>query len=296
MAVLILYAHHQPYDRLQSLKDSLHTLTKNVLPWTPLDIFVFHASVFISPIDQNALQKEIGEHLHIIELPKWAIEEPGFLRNESEAFSKDRWRASFPTRWTHKRFGLGYRRMGTWGVEYALQFAHALGYQYAVKMDDDSAIVQPIKVNLIDYARSEGIDFGYRAVIRDDFPVLAGLAELTRFFLVSSGVSPTYLHESCRGGRLHNLYMSESTRDPPGWDGEVYFGNFLFWNTSYWVQPMVKEYIRLVRESGGIYRHRWTEQPVHTMVAKVFVPKDRVYQFGFAYQHQKLQLDVEHEP
>jgi len=101
-------------------------------------------------------------------------------------------------------------------------------------------------------------------------------------------VTPTTLLDHVSpAGDIHSLYLDPSgSTGGGGWSTRLIYGNCLFWNLTYFANPLVEEYLRLVHATGGLYRYRWTDQPVHTMLAEIFVPKERWHQFSFDFRHK----------
>jgi len=180
LAILILYAHpHNPYTRLAMLKRSLQYIKDNILQHTPSDVFLFYREPFLKDNDKHSLIDSAGSWLHLIEAPRWALSPPHYLDHEVELFATNPGPAANRTvmnsvrtfynpksgvPWT-SRENIHFRNMGNFFTRFGFQYAHLLGYQYAMKLDDDFDVTSKVDFNIVEYAREKHIDFGYRFVL-----------------------------------------------------------------------------------------------------------------------------------
>ena len=69
----------------------------------------------------------------------------------------------------------------------------------------------------------------------------------------------------------------------------IIFTNFAIANVSLWRDhPLVQAWLRTVDRSGGIYRHRWGDAPIHTLALAQFVGRDQIVRLRyFGYFHRR---------
>ena len=111
-----------------------------------------------------------------------------------------------PSKWKQRQYSAGYRHMirfytlGLWEV------VRAEGYEYVMRMDEDSRLWSPITYNLFEFVAARGVEYAYRlAAWEHGFHGFMG----EHFFrfpreLVAKGVVPTstgWLLDSCAAGR-----------------------------------------------------------------------------------------------
>lgn len=58
----------------------------------------------------------------------------------------------------------------------------------------------------------------------------------------------------------------------------------------------VAEYLRVIGYTGGMYRHRWNENAIYTMLTQIWVPKEKTYEFGFGFQHNAVVKEASRVP
>ena len=69
----------------------------------------------------------------------------------------------------------------------------------------------------------------------------------------------------------------------------IIFTNFAIANVSLWRHhSLVQAWLQTVDRSGGIYRHRWGDAPIHTLALAQFVERDRIVRLRyFGYFHRR---------
>ena len=248
---------------------ALQNFVSQLLPWNPMDIFVFSLNNSLytrHALDMpqlNVIFMSLNEH--------WETPE--------QAGSRDLWTAT--------RFGEDYRRMGHWRLAFQMEFAWKLGYKFVLQIDDDSALLQPIEYNLIQYMASQNLKMAARNIIAHDEPdVTQGLAELAKFFLVSEGLQPRSLFIECRPANMSGLYTSGvGGAQDGGYSTKYIYGNFVIISLDFWFQEEVQRLVKLVLNTGGHFRHRWNEQQVQSLVWQIFLAHHEFHLFDFPYEH-----------
>jgi len=126
--------NHSSYggDNTPKLRQILNLLERHVLPWTPADVVVFHEGDFTDDeiADLTAGRPQI--RFEVLQHRFWCL--PYFLD------AKDQ-----PT-WFNPRFSVGYRHMIRWYSMNVFLYAHEAGYEWVMRLDDESFVWTPIKV------------------------------------------------------------------------------------------------------------------------------------------------------
>lgn len=174
---------------------------------------------------------------------------------------------------------------GHWRLTFQMSFAHRLGYPYLLQLDDDSHFTSPLKIDLLQFVRSRGLDLAARKAIYDQAWVAQGLPELTRYFLVTEGINiPPALAQNCDPPTIEGLYTASSFGLGGGWNRRVLYGNFMIFSTAFWHRPDVQSYLQLILKTGGHFRFRWNEQGTVGMIWQLFA-EQRYHIFDFPYKH-----------
>ena len=116
--------------------------------------------------------------------------------------------------WTQSRYSAGYRHMirlysiGLWGL------VAREGYQYVMRMDEDSFLRSPIRYNLFARLRAGGYDYGYRLSTWESghWGTAAKFAMFIRQYLHAHRLKPMWLLEPCRGPRNGTVHARPNLR------------------------------------------------------------------------------------
>ena len=182
---------------------------------------------------------------------------------------------------------------GHWRLTFQMSFAQALGYSYLLQLDDDSYFTSPLEIDLLHFARSRDLDLAARKAINDLPHVTQGLAELTRYFLVTEALDiPPVLARNCNPPTVEGLYTASSFGLGGGWNRKVLNGNFLMVSMAFWHRPDVQSYLQLILKTGGHFRFRWNEQAVIGMMWQLFVEANHVHVFDFPYKHSGKDVNL----
>ena len=153
------------------------------------------------------------------------------------------------------------------------------GYQWIIRVDDDSRFPDPVPYNLVKAMQQEGASYGFRVQMAEDPPVVHSLAEATKFWLTMERREPAWLYEHCNPSSIEGLSSL-------GWSRKMFYNNFFVGNISFWLAPEVQGYLRFLEQIRGAHRFRWGDAPVQTLTAGIFLPKQQIMEFDFAYEHQ----------
>ncbi len=269
LAVLIL--SNDP----QQLCCALKSLADHVSHWTPIDVFIFSL--------QDRLQTEAQNCTPMLDFRTVFLELKEHWETPEEAESSSTWTSlSFASD--------SYRRMGHWRLAFQMEFAARLGYKYILQIDDDAALLEPLKIDLVDYMRTNEIYMGARNIQENDMQdVTLGLAELAKKILVTERLQPADLFASdCAPPDITGLYTRGlGGPDTGGYSTRYLYGSFVIISLDFWFREQVQRFVRLVLRTGAHFRYRWNEQQVQSMVWHIFVLPDHFHQFDFDYMHPK---------
>jgi len=278
LAVVILASHYRP-----CLCCSLKNSDRYLRPDTPADFLVFYLQ------DQAHQFEGFQKNCTVLH---------HFLPIFPEHWRKLSWlNITSDNSWSWQMWDLNYRMMGQWRLKYCFQILRNLGYKYALQLDDDSHILSPISMNILELAVQKQIDVG--GIVRSSDPAIGcwGLPEIARYFLMSEKYEPVGpLWEHCNPHNIAGLvsthaenYSKFSEAWLEGWDCVVVKGYFVLMHLDFYLSPIVQSFVNLVINSGGSMQFRWNEQGVFGMMTQMFVREENYYDFSrhFVFKHSK---------
>ena len=169
------------------------------------------------------------------------------------------------------------------------------GYEFVMRMDEDSLLWSPIRYNLFEFMAARGIEYAYRlAAWEHGFHGWNGdnFHRVPRAF-ASRGVIPQsagWLLDSCASGR-HNMgnFTLKLCGEPYG-----VYNNFFISKVAFWFRPEVQRFLDAVDKSHTIYTLRFNDILWQSTAIKLFMEPRKVYMFqDWAYEHITFR-DVSH--
>lgn len=182
---------------------------------------------------------------------------------------------------TGEDFGPGYRSMCRWYSMHMFEAMDYLGYEWVIRIDDDSVFPAPIPYDIVAIMEANGAEYGYRADSTDTSEVTNALPEAANYWLTAENMQPTWLLQYCSPQNISGLTRA-------GWSGIIFYNNFFVARISWWLQPKIQAWLSFLLSSGGFYKFRWGDAPVHTFTMGMFMSEDSILQFGFEYEHQRF--------
>ena len=145
---------------------------------------------------------------------------------------------------------------------------HKLGYEWLIRVDDDSNFPERVLCDLVEEMKSAGATYGFRALNTDAEHVTTALPEAVSYFSVSENILPSFAMDLFGNGQR-----------------TIFYNNFFVSNVSFWVGPRVTLWLQLLEDLNGFQKFRWGDAPVHTLTLGLFSNTSSVIEFGFAYEH-----------
>ncbi|PNH09566.1 putative mannosyltransferase KTR3 [Tetrabaena socialis] len=171
-------------DSRSLLERSLDALHANLLPWSgPADVLVFNEGDFGAQ-DVAGLSANRST-LFFVRLHPSVWHTPKHL-NE----------ADLPTWVDGLSLGIGYRHMMRWYSLFIFEYMERLGYEWLLRLDEDSMILSPISYNLFQFMERGGKEYGFRLQQIEGEQSL-GFPEAVAAHMVAEGLEPTFLFEDC---------------------------------------------------------------------------------------------------
>lgn len=147
---------------------------------------------------------------------------------------------------------------------------------YVMRMDSDSCLTSPMIDNPFRVMRQQRLDYMWYSTVREPRAVTEDL----RYFMRQHPGRPRDINHR------HDTDWLWAEMDDEHMEMRVFSTNIEWFHIPAFQRPDVVEWIDEVVQSGGIYRHRWGDAPLRTILATRFFNTTAVGRFcQFSYQH-----------
>ncbi|CAB9510862.1 glycosyltransferase family 15 protein [Seminavis robusta] len=179
--------------------------------------------------------------------------------------------AEVPPKSPEMPWSVGYRNMIRFYAVTIWDVLSELGYDYVMRLDDDSNFMSPIAYNLFDALRSQNAIYGFRQEAEE-----CGSTRFGPFidrFIKKNKIVPKY-------GAIEGSYCKSQL----GRYG--YYNNFFISRVSWWHEPLPSQLVHKFDESSLIYTHRDNDLIFQTAVVKLFAEPQEVLKYvDWTYAH-----------
>ena len=255
-------------DSRSMLENSLDTLYENYNNEFKHDIIIFYDSKapFLESdiVDITKDRKEI--RFQLIPDSLWCPPECEELKNNPD-----------PKSWVRPKFSVGYRNMMRWYGILIYKYLTDLGYEWYMRMDDDSFLHSKIEYDLFKFMHDNDYEYGFRVYINDHISGSQGLIEFCNSYCETNNIVPKFLN---RYGK-HNKLTTTKNHNITG-----YYNNFLISKLSFWMRKDVQNFLKSYDNSGYQYTRRWNDLISQAVTIQMFMDRHKVYQFNdWCYEH-----------
>lgn len=227
------------------LNRSLPLLKKNFLSEHPVDLVIFHERGFSSENIRKIRTEIPGAIFREIQF-KIHVSAVGF----EPMWSKD---------WTLEKC-LSYGGMCTFFAIDIFEEMTQLGYDYYMRLDDDSYLLSPFDENPFEKMKREDKVYGYCLKIKEAPHVIQGLFE--------------FIEQNATFDRDYGFY-------PPYW---IYYNNFEIVDVKRYREKTL-DINQKLHNSGGIYFWRWGDAPIRTILLSIYFEPEQIHEFDMSYEH-----------
>lgn len=264
----IVYLARNIEHSVKELKLSLDLLYSNYNTLHKHDVWIFHEGDF-DLMTQRDIRQERGEirfYRLTVNSEVWR-EYPDFVRGQQHM---------------HTQYPLGYRKMCRWFSVTMWRVLDAMGYEYVMRMDDDSYILSPIPYDIFAFMSSNHFDYAYRT------GAVEAAGNLYWDFVQTYARSKGW-------GVAEILPLMDSCQDKTSLDDfnfancgllRGFYNNFFVSRVQRWLEDDVQDLLGLFDNSGMMFLERWGDLTVHSTVVKLLFPPSSVHRFvGWGYAH-----------
>lgn len=284
-------------DSRGMLEKSLDLLFQNYNDAFQHDVLIFHEGDF----DESS-QIEVKKGRSQIRFREINFAIPEFL-NPRE----------IPEKWDGI-YGIGQRHMARFFCYSIFPILNDLGYDWYMRLDDDSFIHTKINYNLFEFMAANQCDYGYRAILKEPLRPTYGFSEMVLAYIKAERIKPVSFlqnfdhslalnneHFSLKGRlkkRVTNIIdrLSEKLNHDLNnwprateWNRQTYYNNFHITRVGFWMTPEVQSFLSYFDRVGGNYKYRWSDHIVQTAAIQIFMPDHRIHHFqDFTYEHATI--------
>lgn len=238
MKNVVVYLVRGHEASIASLERSLTLLKRNFLPWSPADVLIFHEAN-LKPEQLEGRTAGVSVRTALVDFseipPAMASLPPGQR---------------------------GYRHMCHFFANDIFHRDELSGYDYFMRLDDDSFILSPLMFDVFARMRERRFRYAYRAVLNDRPHVCVGLGDVVaRHF---------------RGGVC---------KSPPPY--KIFYTNFEICDLAWFRGVEWQSYFAAIDQAGGIWRHRWGDAPIRYYGVMNALPPEALWNIvELHYHHQ----------
>ena len=293
--IYLAQVRHASYglDSLAYLERSLRHLFHYYNEQQRDDVIILHEGDFEAATQARVLTPYAGHAIrfHLLTSKYWAM--PVKLRNTN----RSTWEG-------YPHYSEGYRTMIRFFSVSLWNLMDDLGYEYVMRMDEESLLRSPIRYNLFERMQLEDIEYGYRqtAVETGFGGAHAGVHGFLKGYLLREEITPEWLFASCNPSVRHTAARAAALGGGDGWSltqsalrnftivhcGEFvgFYNNFFITKVRFWRSERVQRFLQHVDRSGFIYTRRWNDIIWQTSTVRIFMPMQRVRLLDdFSYEH-----------
>lgn len=277
------------------LKTSLYFLFRNFNSKYNYPVIILHEGDF-DALSQNEIVLSIRKnHRHLVifkEIDKSDFELP-------ENIDKELLEKTINTRPVPYWRNMRYRLMCNFWMNHFIKYTE--GYDYVMRLDDDSIIEEPINTDLFSIMKDKDLaylsnivhvdcgicNFGMKNMFENILP--EKLEKLNGGLFLKSKLS-TSLSAYSKFKDLQTLLNKPCIGDVDMDMPIMYYNNFFVTSTLFWKRDDVKNVIDKINANGGIFYYRYGDAPLQTIIVTLLEPT-KISRSVFKYS-KRLQREV----
>ena len=179
--------------------------------------------------------------------------------------------------WCCPNMPIGYRNMIRWFGIHIYTFLHNLGYEWYLRLDDDSFIYSEINYDLFKFMIENNYLYGFRVYSNDNICVSNGLIEFCKMYCDNNNIGLGFMSKYSYENNSYNT----SKYNILG-----YYNNFHITAVSFWIQPKVQRFLNAIDQSGYMYTRRWGDLLSQSASVQIFMDRNKLYHFNdWTYEH-----------
>uniref|UniRef100_A0A7S4URV5 Uncharacterized protein n=1 Tax=Guillardia theta TaxID=55529 RepID=A0A7S4URV5_GUITH len=259
LSAAIVYLTSKADEDIQDLNQSLNLLEKNY--------FTLHryypVYVFYDFLEESTILQLNRPNLNI-SFHKINMDVPSDQQDKHGNFSRK-----------FLGYGLGYRAMCRFFSGPIYNHPAMQSLDFYMRLDVDSFFIAPLPLDPIQHLADRQQSYGYITTGREERKFVVNLWE-------------TFMQEATRL-KLPNLPAVGSQK---AWGRTFFYTNFEVSAMAVWRSQEYLAIFKALDDSGGFFRHRWGDGPVHYLAVRAMLEDSKVVRFNtLPYWHQTLVVD-----
>lgn len=285
----IIYLTQNTDVRKTHLKTSLYFLFKNFNAKYNYPVLILHQGDFDFKSQQEIItgvRASCRSLVTFVEIDKEDFDVPVFIdikkvKNIVDLKPVPYWR------------NVNYRMMCRWWLVHMPKYVK--GYDYVMRMDDDSIIEEPIKKDLFDWFDEKKLVYASNMLHVDCGICCYGMQD---FFTSLFPERKEFIDQMFVFGEGNSMYMHDfrsvvtiaTTPNLPTIEEKMklsmpimYYNNFHITKPSFWLRDDVKKTIDAVDKNGSIFYYRWGDAPLQSIIVALHAKESEITRCKFAY-------------
>lgn len=198
--------------------------------------------------------------------------------------------------WRNKK----YRSMCYWWLYKFMDYVK--GYEYVMRLDDDSIIEEAIEKDLFKWMKDEDLNYSSNLIHTDCGLCCYGMKDFFASQFPDKDLSSMFVANDIqmRSVLMHPFRSVLSiVKDPlpvvneteKVWMPVMYYNNFFMTRTAFWRQPEVLQILDEIDKDGSIFYFRWGDSPIQSLIVMLLSPPEKIKKASFAYS-KRLQREA----
>lgn len=285
----IIYLTQNTEVRKTHLKTSLYFLFKNFNAKYRYPVLILHEGDFDNRAQQEiitGIRSSCRSLVTFVELDKDDFEVPEFINKEKV---KNIVNLKPVPYWRN----INYRLMCRWWLVHMPKYVK--GYDYVMRMDDDSIIEEPVKKDLFQWAEDQKLVYASNMLHVDCGLCCYGMAD---FFKQLFPDRKDFVQQMFVEGEMNLVYSHDfrsvvsiaSSDKLPVFEEKtnvpmpiMYYNNFHITKPSFWLREDVQKTIDAVDKNGSIFYYRWGDAPLQSIIVALHAKENEISRCKFAY-------------
>ena len=193
-----------------------------------------------------------------------------------------------------------YRMMCRWWLIHFPKYIK--GYDYVMRLDDDSIIEEPIP-DLFSWMNDNKLIYASNLLHTDCGICNYGMKDFFKKICPTKkeAIDKLFIKQDVpsKSFQLFKFRSLLSITQKPDFELEetitleqpiIYYNNFFITKTSFWERDDVKAAIDKIDKNGSIFYFRWGDAPLQTLLVKLYAKEDEIKQCKFQYS-KRLQRE-----
>jgi len=147
-----------------------------------------------------------------------------------------------------------------------------LGYEWVMRMDEESLLHSEIGYNLFDFMALRGLEYAFRQTAWEHGFTKNQFHTFVQAYITQDNIAPLWLLDQCDQPKSGKAFFSMRRC------GELYgfYNNFFISKVSFWHKPEVQRFLDHIDREGVIYTLRWNDILWQSTAVQMFMPRRQV--------------------